>query len=223
MDKKFLNEHYEKILRNNRDCFLNGGNGDILLKNAENDNRMALVVLIRIAPDISAKISECIQSLREIEPGLYFYPEKDFHITVMDILRGEEGRRIPDNLDDYIRCIKKCSMEISPFNIMFDGLTASDNAIMVKGYYDEQLQQFREALRASLASNGLLLEERYKTVSSHITISRLHEKYKNADKLMHYIEEPHILGTMTVNSFEISFHNWYDTRKQVLEIVKPGS
>ena len=33
---------------------------------------------------------------------------------------------------------------------------------------------------------------------------------------MDYIEKPHSFGTMTVKNMEISFHNWYDTRKQLL-------
>ncbi|MCR5343665.1 MAG: 2'-5' RNA ligase family protein [Butyrivibrio sp.] len=220
MDRNLLENHYKRILTDNKERFLEGGVGDAFLSNAKNDNRMALVVLIRITSEIAGKINKCISELHDIEPDLYYYPCEDFHITVMDILRGEEGRELPHNLDDYIKCIRECCSEIDPFKITFDGLVASDNAIMVKGYYDEQLLRFRESLRNSLAVNGLSLEERYKTISSHITISRLYDKYKNPTKLMDYIEKPHSFGTMTVKNMEISFHNWYDTRKQLLSEVE---
>lgn len=219
MDRSFLDKHYEKITEDNRDRILAGGTGDGLLWNAPNDSRMALVVLIRISPAITRKINDRIRELREIEPDMYYYPDADLHITVMDILRGQEGRRIPDELDQYIHCIKECSREIRPFEITFDGLAASDNAVMVRGYYEEELLKFREALRTSLAQHGLPLEERYRTISSHITIARLYERFQNADKLLEYVEKSHKFGTMTVDSMEISFHNWYDTKKQVLSVA----
>ena len=219
MDKAFLDHHYDSIISENRDKILAGGKGDPFLQNALTDNRMALVVLIRITSEIAERINSCIEDLKCIEPDLYFYPAKDFHITVMDVLRGEEGREIPPNIGEYIQCIEECSKDISPFNIVFDGLTASDNAVMVRGYYEDGLMIFRQKLRDMLAQRGLLLEERYKTVSSHVTISRLPNKYQNPEKLLDYIKRPRLFGTMTVHEMEISFHNWYDTRKEILSKV----
>ena len=190
------------------------------MKKALTDNRMSLVVLIRISYDVTEKINSCIRDLKDIEPDLYFYPAEDFHITVMDILKGEEGRVIPPNITEYIRCIEECSKSISPFKIEFNGLTASDNAILVRGYYDDQLMVFRQKLRDLLKQGGLPLEERYKTISSHVTIARLHSKFQNPDKLLDYIEKPRVFGTMAVSNFEISFHHWHDTQKEVLSIVK---
>jgi 2'-5' RNA ligase len=220
MKRSFLDNHYDSILTANRKKILAGGNGDAFLGNALTDNRMALVVLIRIPSDAAEKINRCIDDLKGIEPNLYYYPAEDFHITVMDVLKGEEGRRIPPNINEYIRCIEECSKDISPFKVKFDGLTASDNAIMVRGYYDDQLMVFRQNLRDMLKQRGLSLEERYKTISSHITIARLHSKFQNPEKLLDFIEKSRSFGTMTVRKMEISFHNWYDTKKEVLSILE---
>ena len=217
MRRAFLDNHYDSILSNNREKILEGGTADTLLKNALADNRMSLVVLIRISPDVAEKINCCIDDLKEIEPNLYYYPAQDFHITVMDVLKGEEGREIPQNINEYIRCIEECSKGITPFKIEFDGLTASDNAVLVRGYYDDQLMEFRQKLRDMLNQRGLSLEERYKTISCHVTIARLHNKFQNPEKLLDYIEKPRLFGTMTVSNMEISFHNWYDTRKEVIK------
>ena len=220
MDRSFLDNHYDSILTANREKILAGGVGDVLLERALTDSRMSLVVLIRIPLNVAEKINSCIDDLKGIEPNLYYYPVKDFHITVMDVLKGEEGRRIPQNITEYIRCIEECSKEISPFKIRFDGLTASDNAILVRGYYDDQLMVFRQKLRDMLKLRGLSLEERYKTISSHATIARLHSKYQNPERLLDYIEKPRPFGTITVSNMEISFHNWYDTRKEVLSTIE---
>ena len=220
MDRSFLVNHYDSILAANREKILAGGARDAFLDNALTDNRMSLVVLIRIPLDAAEKINSCINELKGIEPNLYYYPAQDFHITVMDVLKGEEGRSIPPNITEYIHCIEECSKDISPFKIEFDGLTASDNAIMVRGYYDDQLMVFRQKLRDMLKQRGLSLEERYKTISSHVTIARLLSKYQNPEKLLDYIEKPRSFGNMTVSNMEISFHNWYDTRKEVLSTIE---
>ena len=73
MDSSILTRHYGKILEDNREKILSGGTGDSFLRNAKEDSRMALVVLIRISPEITRKIGECIGELKEIEPELYYY------------------------------------------------------------------------------------------------------------------------------------------------------
>ena len=218
--KEKLKEHYNNIFIKNKEKIKQGGVKDNFLSNVQNDNRMSLVLLIRISPNISKNIEKCINDLKEIEPdNIYFYPSSDFHITVIDILKGEEGRKIPENINEYINCINECIKQIKPFEIEFDGLTASDNAILVKGFYDNELQIFRELLRENIIKNNLKFEEGYKTISSHITIARNKDKLKNPEKIISFIENEYYLGKMKVNSMELSFHNWYDTKKQVISVI----
>ena len=222
INKDFLQEHYNNILLKNKDKLNQGGVKDDLLSNVLNDKRMSMVLLIRINPDINIKIQNTINNLNETEPdSMYYYPSSDFHITVIDILKGELGRNIPENINEYINCIKECTKQIKPFEIEFDGLTASDNAILVKGFYDNELQKFRELLRENLGKNNLKLEERYKTISSHITIARNKDKLKNPEKLISFIENEskNNFGKMKVDSLELCFHNWYDTKKQAIDKI----
>ena len=220
-NKEKLDNHYNiNIFQKSKEKLLSGGKGDDFLKNVKNDNRMSLVLLIRISPEISDKIEECISELKNIEPNLYYYPKSDFHITVIDILKGEENREIPTNINEYIECIKICASQIKPFKIIFNGLTASDNAIMVKGYYEQELQKFRESLRKLLRERSLPLQERYETISCHITIMRVPNKVDKPKELIKIIEKDKNFGILEVNSMELSFHNWYDTKKEALTIIK---
>ena len=219
-NKEKLDELYNKnIFEANKEKLLAGGNGDKFLETAKEDNRMSLVLLIRISPEISDKIEKCINELKIIEPNLYYYSKNEFHITIIDILKGTLNRKIPENINDYIECAKICSKEIKPFKIEFNGLTASNNAVMVKGYYESELQKFRELLRKMLREKGLNLEERYETKSSHITIMRIPNKLENPKELIKFVEQEHNFGILEVNSFEVCFHNWYDTKKEVLSII----
>ena len=136
--KRFYNEsilkkNYTKIWENNKEILSKGGHGDPFLMSPENDTRMGLSLLIRIKGEVLSQISDYIQELKSIEPTLYYYPPKDFHITVLDIQRGEPNRTIPSNVNDYIFCIQKCVEAISPFTINFNGTTASDNCVLVCG------------------------------------------------------------------------------------------
>ena len=219
--KEKLDELYNiNIYEKNKQKLLLGGVPDKSLTNVKNDNRMSLDVLIRISPEISDNIEKTISEIKNIEPDLYYYPKEDYHITVLDILRGDINRTIPKNVNEYIECVKNCVNEIKSFKIEFNGLTASDNAIMIKGYYEYELQKFRELLRKSLREKGLDFDERYEAISSHITIVRLPDKLKNPNDLIKYIEQERTFGTMMIKSFELTFHNYYDTKKEVLSIIK---
>ena len=220
IQRDYLDTHYdENIFKKNKNRLLAGGVGDSFLSNAEHDDRRSLVLLIRIAPDISDRINKCIADLRKIEPLLYYYPKEDFHITLLDILKGEKGRTLPPDLSEYESVVRQCTEKIKPFDISFDGLTASDNAIMVKGYYENELQKYRELLRETFKKEGLLLEERYMSISAHVTIARIPDKLQNPAELISYIEKNQSFGIMTVSQIEFSFHNWYDTQKNVLNIL----
>ena len=214
INKELLKEHYNNILIKNREKILKGGVKD----NFElNEKIMSMDLLIRIPSNISNNIENCLNKLKEIESdNIYYYPPSDFHISLINILKGEIGRTVPENINEYINCINECIKQIKPFEIEFNGLTASDNAVLVKGYYDNELQKMRELLRENLVKKNLIFEERYKTISSHITIARIKNKLKNPEKYISFIENGNYLGKMKVESIELTFHNWYDTKKEIL-------
>ncbi len=148
--KDVMELHYMRIYERSKEKLLQGGVGDQFLLSPEKDTRMSLALLIRISAEISEKICAYLNDLRSSEPDLYYYPKEDFHITVMDILSGKPNRMIPDNIDHYIRCIMECADKIEPFYIAFSGMVASENAALVKGYYEYGLEKLRIILRKIL-------------------------------------------------------------------------
>ena len=94
------------------------------------------------------------------------------------------------------------------------------NAINKLKEIENELQKFRELLRNNLSKNNLALEERYKTISFHITIARIKKKLNEPEKFIKFIEENKYFGKMKVESIELCYHNWYDTQKQVLLNIK---
>ena len=219
INKEYLKEHYNNIFTKSKEKINDGGIKDDFLSNVQSDKRMSLDIIIRLPSDISKNIKNCINKLKELElDSMYFYPSTNFHITVFDILKAETDRKIPENINEYINCIKECVKQTKPFEMEFEGITSSDNAVLVKGFYDNELEKLREILRESIVKNNLKLEERYKTISAHITIARIKDKLKNPEKYISFIENEKDtnFGKMKLESMELIFHNWYDTKKQIL-------
>lgn len=213
-DQQYCN--YKEILERSRAKLLQGGTADPYLLEPDMDTRMSVSLIIRPPELISSNIISLTDKLRSEEPDMYYYPQSDMHITVMDILSGAPGRQVPDNISDYALCISECTLNVRPFQIDFVGLTASDGALLVCGYYERGLETLRELLRSSLAAKNLALEERYKTSSAHITVARFIKKIGSPERFLRFCNYGPQFGTMRVSSVELVYHNWYDSKKTTL-------
>ena len=215
-NKEQIKEYYDRILEQNKEVILKGGTGDPYLLAPDTDTRMALALIIQIHPSINKVIDRYMNEMKAIEPDLYYYPDTDRHITVMDILRGMPGRTVPENIKDYIACIQECAYNINPFDFVFDGFTMSDNAVMIRGYYEYPLEHFRQQLRSELKKRALPLEERYQTFSGHITIARIPDRLTHPEQFFDYIQNRKFIGRMQAVIMRLMFHNWYDSKKKEL-------
>jgi len=211
-----LKDHYRRILEQNKEILIKGGQKDPYLLLPQTDTRMAVALLIRVKGEVSEKIADYLQELKRTEPTLYYYPPQDFHITVLDILRGKPNRTLPENMEDYITCIQECADRVRPFWIEFNGITASDNAVLVCGYYEYGLEEIRQSVRKALSDRNLILEERYQTISAHITVARIPEKLNCQEQFLKQMNKEIRFGRMEVDSLELTFHNWYDSKKTKL-------
>ena len=141
---------------------------------------------------------------------------------MLDILRGIPNRQLPDNLDDYVACIEACAKKVQPFDIMLQGTTLSDNAVLINGYYEEELEKMRQLLRKNLWESHLELEERYETFSSHVSVARIKSCLSNPNEFVESTITDVIFGKIHVDEMEMVFHDWYDSKKQVVAQIKLG-
>ncbi|UCD04512.1 MAG: hypothetical protein JSW73_02675, partial [Candidatus Woesearchaeota archaeon] len=138
---KLLQEKYDSIWNSSRESLLNNEvDIDKHLSSISSDKRMGLTVLI----PLGEIFDDVMNSLRKIEPEQYFYPASDTHITIIDFVGAYEGF-IPDKkqVEIYKKVLSNVLKNIPVFNIKFKGLTASKGAVMVQGFYDKTLQEFR--------------------------------------------------------------------------------
>ena len=221
---------YSDILAQNRTRLLEGGSADDWLLRPEQDARMAVALLLRIPTEVGERAAAALAPLRERFPELYCYPARDLHITVLDLLRGRAGLPLPSpkQCAAYERCIHNVAARYAPFTVQLRGLTASDGALMLKGWFAEEeggLNALRADLRCALREEGLPLEERYETCSCHVTAVRFARPLSDPAALLNWVER-HAdtdFGTFLAAQLEVSYHNWYDSRKQALAQITLGT
>lgn len=82
-----------------------------------------------------------------------------------------------------------------------------------------EMELLRQRLRQSILDNNMNLDERYPTISSHITIARFKNKIEERKRLIEILKEyeNYDFGTFKVSEIELIYHNWYDSKKEVLE------
>ena len=211
---------YSDIRCNGMDTLLSGGTADDWLNHPEADTRMAVALVIRPPEAVRGRIRHTLDELAKDFPELYCYPADDLHITVLDILRGRPGLEKPSHtlLSQYKTCMESAVLPLEPFSIRCRGLTFSGGALMVQGFDDGGLEALRASLRPALRAAGLPLEERYETTSCHITAVRFPEKLRKPAGLLARLEQyaDTDFGTFEVADAELTYHNWYDSKKEGL-------
>lgn len=192
---------------------------DNWINNSE-DHRMGLALLIRPSKEIQENIFKIENKIREIEPKQYFYLKEQYHITLLDLITARQDYLYSEEeIKIYNKIIQNAVNNAKKFKIYFKGLVISDGAIMVKGYYEKEMKKIRENLRQGIEDNNLKNDERYKTISAHITIARFKEKIQNREKLIRFVKryEDYYFGELEVSNIEFLYHNWYDSKKQLMQ------
>lgn len=182
------------------------------------DTRRGISVLSYLKQDnssVSRNIVEFIRRLALLEPRQYFYPESEFHLTILSVIHCQKNFLLSDiDIPDYTRVFEQAMKDIGPIKINFRGVTASPNCIMVQGYpVNEQLETLREQLRSSFASSSLytVMDHRYKLITAHSTIARFHMPLRDSQKLLEFLSEyrSYDFGTLELNDINLIFNNWY--------------
>lgn len=217
-----MEQLYASIAARGRPALLKGGMADRLLACPEQDTRMSVALVLRPPEPVGRAVEECLKQMRSVHPELYYYPAQDLHVTVLDLLAGRPGLVCPPELaEGYAQVIRQAAAQVPPIPVRFAGLTASDSAVMVKGYPGPELEALRQGVRAALRGQGLPLEERYETRSCHLTAVRFPCPAEDPPGLVRRLEEWAELpfGKCTIGKIEITYHNWYDSKKTCLAAI----
>jgi 2'-5' RNA ligase len=178
------------------------------------DQRFGLTIVIRPSQEVKASIEALLNAFRQIEPGQYYYPTDDMHVTVLSIVSCYNGfTRQSYTAKDYLKVIEKSLPDIHHFKIHFQGITASPGCVMVQGYPEGMLNLLRTNLRNSFKHTGLQtsFDKRYRLEVAHSTVVRFRNKINDKQKFINLLEHyrRHEFGTSMVNEIEFVFNDWY--------------
>lgn len=219
-----LDELYQSIYEKGVNAITNHNEYVDLTIDDSSDTRMGLTLTIRPHAEndgiVACKnIENFIDELKEIEREQYYYPQEDFHITLLDlVVARQDFKYTKEQVEACITIAKEAIKDMKPLHIEFQGAVASDGAILIKGYYQDEFEMLRQKIRTEIDKSILPHDERYPARSCHMTVSRFRKQIKNRDKLQEKIMEYRnsYFGELKVKKIELVCHNWFDSKKEIL-------
>lgn len=219
-----LQEHYNQLYTKSSKAILEGNYKVDDQINDVSDSRFGITLLIRPNDEIKAKIQLFLNELREIDSKQYYYPDSDIHITLMSIISCYKGFTLDKiRTEKYIEIIEKSLIDVDKIKIEFRGITASPSAIMIQGFpTDESLNILRDKLRENFKKSTLeeSIDSRYAIATAHSTVLRFQEKVENPEKLMAVVEKfrDYDFGEFTVDKLELVYNDWYQRKKNTINL-----
>lgn len=205
---------YQEINRRGQEAIAAGSEEiDRQLADLDNDHRRGLALIMHLPPHVTRNIGFALQELRPVEPSQYYYPARDMHLTVLDIIGARPDFNCPQELlSRYVHCIQRECEQTEPVDWQLAGLIASPAAVLVKGYYAPALASLRERLRRQIARQGLFLAERYRTASGHVTVARFTRPLQNRAAFSQILKKDGQLafGSFTAATMDLVVHDWYN-------------
>ncbi len=180
------------------------------------DNRRGLTLIARPEDTTINALQSCLGDLASDLGEQYLQPADDLHTTVLSIIPGTPD--YPPATDVVARCIRCVAKAIAQFGESFEidyqGLIASSDALLVKGYpRGEALQKLRAEILRELAASGLgdYFERRYPMVAAHITVARFTRQPQNLAALAKRLGalKQHRFGTSRVSEMDLVENDWY--------------
>lgn len=184
----------------------------------QQDDRYGITLITRPHDLIKQEVSSFLEELAGIEPGQYYYPPHDMHVTVMSIISCFTGFRLQQiDKNDYREIISHCLASVGPFEIRFEGITASPSAILVQGFpTNSSLALLRDNLREAFKTQNLVssIDSRYSIKTAHMTVVRFRQPVLNIEQYMQVLSSyrSHVFGVIKVNELELVFNDWYQRR-----------
>jgi len=195
---------------------------DANLLDISKDKRLGLTLLIPIEGGCLEKVAKLGAQLSKAEPDQYYYPLSDLHITVLDFIGASKDFVFNEKqVDAYKKVLCDVLRGFPRFVVKFDGLVASDAAIIVQGFSDV-INQLRERLRNEMDARGVTFEERYKATTSHMTIARFKNELRDSKSLIGKIESMRHLDLCSMEVYRLVFvlHDWYNRMEKTKILVE---
>jgi 2'-5' RNA ligase len=214
---------YDSLWRKAIDHFNDTGQVwvDPHLADKRGDRRLGLSVIGRPSPDVVGEFSALLRELVSVAPNQYFYRPDEFHITVLSLFTATEAFE-PHfaQSPQYLAAVRSVLSAARHFEVVFQGITASNSAVMVQGFpKSPELNKLRDRLRESLRGAGLGegLDKRYRISTAHATVMRFQTQPRNLRKLVETLAgyREYGFGQTTFRTLQLVKNDWYMSSDKV--------
>ncbi|SMO55093.1 2'-5' RNA ligase family protein [Gracilimonas mengyeensis] len=188
---------------------------------ATDDTRFGITLLARPSREVANKIQEFQTELRKHAPHQYYYPASDLHLTILSLVSCQPGFKLNGNeATAYINLVHEVLRQTPPFEIKFEGITASPAAVMICGYPEkEALNTLRDHLRGAFKQSPVYqtIDKRYKLKTAHSTIFRFRKPLTDPDSFVGVMEswKDHSFGSFVIDQAELVYNDWYQRKEKV--------
>lgn len=119
------------------------------LRNKPRDTRRGVTLVVWPDAAVRRKVGKFLREAAAICPRQHFYQPAELHLTVLAVIPTSEFWRAQiHRLPAYQTVLDQVLKNRSAFSVNFSGVTASPDAVMVRGFpVDDALTKFREDLR----------------------------------------------------------------------------
>jgi len=196
------------------------------LIDACDDDRRGITLVIRPQLQVRNNIQNFLADLKAIEPGQYYYPNSDIHITLMSVISCYNGFDLSQiSIPEYVEVIRKSLIHGKPVSIEFKGITASPSCIMVQGFMSNDiLNDIRDQLRINFRNSGLqqTIDQRYSIKTAHATVIRFRKQFRRKENFLKALENYRNFdfGQFSVNNIELVYNDWYQRKDNLKKIYK---
>jgi 2'-5' RNA ligase len=194
---------------------------DAYLADKRGDCRLGLSVIGRPSPEAVGEFSTLLHELALVAPNQYFYRPDEFHITVLSLFTATEAfEPYFAQSPQYLAAVRHALSAARRFEVVFQGITASNSAVMVQGFpQSPELDQLRDQLRESLRDAGLGegLDGRYHISTAHATVMRFQAQPRNLRKLVDTLVgyREYGFGRTTFRTLQLVKNDWYMSSDKV--------
>ena len=144
------------------------------------DPRLGLSLIVRPDAAVSSAFDGFVESARALEPRQHYHAPSERHVTVLSVIGCHAGFELASvDVGAYVALIERCLAGIEPFEIAFDGVTASRDCVLAQGFPSgDGLGRLRASVRAGFADATLAssLDRRYPARTAHCTLVRFRRR-----------------------------------------------
>ena len=183
------------------------------LEDKDGDVRRGLSVILRPQPVALGEIGSFVDELKKLEPGQYHYQPSEYHVTVLSLLTCSIGyQHSAGQIESYERAVSAAVETTNAFEIQFQGITATAEAVMIQGFPEEDaLNRLRNRIIETLEKEGMSARQRYAPKAAHMTVMRFRRRSGNFPALARTLRSfrTRAFGTTRVGAIQLVENDWY--------------